>query len=62
MRKTTVQFEIDEFQADALAEFVKRVGWKEIRDNAVNEDQAFLIRDGINALRGGLTRAGFAPR
>lgn len=58
----TVQFEIGEQQAAALAEFVKRLGFSDLRAQAVDTDEAYLMRDGIFALQRGLADAGHAPR
>lgn len=51
-----------EAQTLALAQFVKRVGWNEIRVNAVNDDEAYLMRDSISELQDALARIGYAPR
>lgn len=53
---------LSEAQAMALAQFVKRVGWNEIRVNAVNDDEAHLMRDAISKLQDALARQGYAPR
>ncbi|WHP05763.1 MULTISPECIES: DUF7706 family protein [Acinetobacter] len=53
---------LSEAQAMALAQFVKRVGWNEIRVNAVNDDEAYLMRDAISKLQDALARQGYAPR
>lgn len=53
---------LDERAAWALAQFVKRVGWSELRENAVSEDEAYEMRDGIAALQRALAEAGYAPR
>ena len=34
---------LEPLQALALAQFVKRVGWSEIRQNAVDDDEAYAI-------------------
>jgi hypothetical protein len=57
-----VDFVLSEAEAQALAQFVKRVGWQEIRQNAQNEDEAYLIKSGIAAVQSGLNRAGYSPR
>ncbi|MEO3355901.1 DUF7706 family protein [Acinetobacter haemolyticus] len=49
-------------QAMALAQFVKRVGWNEIRVNAANDDEAYLMRDAISKLQDALASNGYAPR
>ena len=58
----TLELNINEQTAMALAQFVKRVGWQEFRQNAVNDDEAYLIGDGVAALQRALNQAGYAPR
>lgn len=58
----TLELQVTEQAAMALAQFVKRVGWQEFRQNAVNDDEAYLIGDGVAALQRGLNHAGYAPR
>lgn len=59
---TPVTMALTSDKAWALAEFCKRVGWQEIRQNAANENEAYTIRDSINRLQGALSEAGFSPR
>ena len=58
----TLTLEASEVDVQALAQFVKRVGWQEIRANAVDDDEAQLIRAGVEALQRALSDAGYAPR
>lgn len=53
---------LPEPQAWALAEFCKRVGWQELRQNAANEGEAYDMRDAIGRLQKALAEAGFSPR
>lgn len=46
----------------ALAQFVKRVGWSEIRQNAVDDDEAYVMRDALGFLAKALKESGYAPR
>ena len=39
-----IQFELPGDEAWALAQFVKRVGWTEMRENAESEEETYLIR------------------
>lgn len=54
--------ELTEAEAMALAQFCKRVTFSEMRDCAVDNDEAYLIRDAIDKLQTGLRLAGYAPR
>ncbi len=58
----TIELRLAEGQAEALAQFVKRVGWSEFRANAVDDDEAREIRAAVDALQRALAEAGFAPR
>jgi len=49
-------------EALALAQFVKRVGWVEFRQNAVDDDEAYLIRAGVAKLQSALAEHGYSPR
>lgn len=46
----------------ALAQFIKRVRFEHFRECAVNEDEAYLIRDGVAKLGEALADKGFTPR
>jgi hypothetical protein len=58
----TLTVELSEELADALAQFDKLVGFAEMRCNAVDDAEAYLIRDAIDRVRMGLANAGFSPR
>ena len=59
---TRITLELPVQQTLALAQFVKRVNWTEIRANAVDPEEAYLIRDALAQLRKALATEGFAPR
>lgn len=61
-KAVTVTVNLDEVTALALAQFVKRVGWSEMRGCAVSEQETYEMRDGIDLLQRALADAGFAPR
>lgn len=56
----TVELSLD--QAEALAQFVKRVGWAEMRACAVDDNEAYEIRAALSALAKSLADVGCAPR
>ncbi|MDD3936036.1 hypothetical protein [Rhodoferax sp.] len=58
----TLTVEFSDELANALAQFVKRVGFAEMRCNAVDDVEAHLIRDAIDRVRMRLANAGFSPR
>lgn len=49
-------------EALALAQFVKRCGWSDLRSNAVDDDEAYEMRAAIQRLQRSLADAGYAPR
>ena len=58
----TLTVELSEELANALAQLVKRVGFSDMRSNAVDDVEAYLIRDAIDRVRMGLANADFSPR
>lgn len=54
--------EISDAHAAALAQFLKRIGWTEIRACAVDDDEAHLIRAALAQLREELDNEGYSPR
>lgn len=57
----TIEINLSKHQAEALAQFVKRVGWSEFRANAVDDAEAYDIRAAVDALQRTLTDAGLSP-
>lgn len=58
----TITFELPDDQAQAFAQFLKRVGWEEFKKNAIDDEEAYLIRDAHFRVRNGFANAGFNPR
>lgn len=54
--------ELTDDQALAIAQFVKRVGWSEMRGCAVDDEEAYSIRSALGQLDKALTQAGYSPR
>lgn len=58
----TVKFDVPEEQAEALAQFLKRVGFADYRNHAVSENEAYQMLYASQTLRSALAVVGFAPR
>lgn len=54
--------ELDDKEAMALAQFVKRLTWSEMRACAVSDDETYLMKDAISKLQKALSEEGYAPR
>lgn len=62
MKTITITVELSEAEAMAYAQFLKRVGWRDYRENAVNDDETYLMRDAGYKIQGALIEQGYAPR
>lgn len=58
----TISVELPQEQAEALAQFVKRVGYQECHGLARNENEAYLMQYALAQLRFGLASVGYDPR
>ncbi len=58
----TFSVTINDELAEGLAQFLKRVGWSEIRQNAVDDAEAYTMRDALDQVRKRLQEAGYDPR
>lgn len=58
----TLTAELTDAEALALAQFMKRVGFSEWRQNAVDDDEAYLMRDGCDKIARALAEQGYSPR
>jgi hypothetical protein len=54
--------ELTAAHAQALAQFLKRVGWSEMRSCAVDDQEATLIREALAGVQHEVNDAGFDPR
>jgi hypothetical protein len=57
-----LEVELTDAQAWNLAQFVKRVGFSDVRTNAVDKDEAYAMLEAIDVLAKALRDAGYAPR
>ena len=47
----TLSLELDDKEALALAQFVKRLTWSDLRGCAVDDDEAYVIKDAVDKLQ-----------
>lgn len=57
-----LKVELEPDVAWALAQFMKRVGWQEWRRNAVDDEEAAVMRTACGKLQQALANVGYAPR
>ncbi len=57
----TLSLELDDKEALALAQFVKRLTWSDLR-GAVDDDEAYVIKDAVDKLQRAMAEEGFSPR
>jgi len=57
-----VDLDLPSSAALALAQFAKRVTWKEMRECAVDDAEAYEIRAAVDTLQKALAEAGYEPR
>jgi len=62
MEQVVITTTMNPEQTEALAQFVKRVGWSEWRQNAVDDDEAYRMKAAFDILQKALSEAGFTPR
>ncbi|MJS61861.1 hypothetical protein DOC35_19455 [Salmonella enterica subsp. enterica] len=61
-RNVEVTLTLTRPQALALAQFVKRTGHSHCEELATNENQAYLMMEGVNEIMRALAEEGFNPR
>ncbi len=57
-----IELEADSETLWALAELCKRIQWEHMRQCAVDDDEAYRIRDGVEVLEKALKERGYSPR
>ena len=58
----TITVILSSAQAEAFAEFLKRVGWDDFAALAVDQQEAHAMLSAAAAIRQELAHAGYAPR
>jgi hypothetical protein len=61
-KMVTFTVTINEELAEALSQFLKRVGFSELRQNASDDVEAYTMRDALDQVRSSLQGAGYDPR
>ena len=54
--------ELTDQEAEDFAQFLKRVGFSDYRNNAVDHDEAYRMQAVGEKIRSALAEAGYAPR
>jgi hypothetical protein len=62
MEHITLQVELPDELAWALAQFVKRLGYSDCRQLAVSDDEAWQMIHATEVVRAALASQGYAPR
>lgn len=62
MKYVAVNVELTDAQANAFAQFLKRVGLSDYRPLAVDNDEAYVMLTAGEAVRAALREVGYAPR
>lgn len=62
MSKALVKVELSADQAEALAQFCKRVSFSDLKSLASGESEAYDMLDAVDKLRAALAEVGYNPR
>jgi hypothetical protein len=62
MKTVEITITLTDAQAWQFAQFLKRVSFREYRNNATCDDEAYLMRDAGELIREALAEQGYAPR
>jgi hypothetical protein len=62
MKTVEIQVTLTDAQAWEFAQFLKRVCFSEYRNNAASDEEAYLMRDAGEQIRGALAEKGYSPR
>ena len=57
-----IKFEIEENQAAALSQMLKRIGFSEIRKLSTSEEETYEAQNALESIRKALAEAGYNPR
>ena len=57
-----IRLDLTSSQALALAQLVKRIKFTDLRANAINDDEAYVMQEAVAQIRLALSENGFNPR
>ncbi len=57
-----LQIALSDDKAAALAQLIKRITWSSLRENAVDDDEAYAMQRALEDVRKALVEHGFDPR
>lgn len=57
-----LELQLDHYHSEALAQLVKRLSWDAIRENAIDDDEAWMMKHALYALQKAMADAGYSPR
>jgi hypothetical protein len=60
--EVTITVTLSDEQAEAFAQFLKRVGFSDYRSLAVDDAETYAMRSAGEAIRKGLDEQGYSPR
>ena len=60
--KMEIKFEIEENQAAALSQVLKRIGFNDIRKLSTSEEETYEAQNALESVRKALAEAGYNPR
>lgn len=58
----TITVELSPDHAQALAQYLKRIGWHDCRNLAKDDEEAYLQQEALYEIQKQLTDAGYSPR
>ena len=62
LKLRSLEIELTDEQAHALAQYLKRVQFDDFRRRAIDEDDAYVMQDAASEVRKALNDAGYDPR
>ncbi len=60
--RVRVAFELHPFDAEDLAQFLKRLCWEDVERRMTGKEETHGALEGVRVVQGALARAGFNPR